>query len=64
MKVILTVEQLREALVGLNREDSVVINIHDMELQEDNYTFYVDIINLNGSGAGKHEVQLCPIKNI
>jgi hypothetical protein len=60
MEIIFNVEELREALVRLNREDRVVVNIHDDVFYEDNYGFYIDIISLGEFG---HEIQICPVQN-
>jgi hypothetical protein len=60
MELIWNVEELREALVGLNRDDQVVINIHDDVFYEDNYMFYMDVIDM---GNGRNEIQLCPVQN-
>lgn len=59
MKLVMTVDELREALVGLNRDDVVVINVHDDVLTEDNYALYVDVI---GTNSNRNEVQLCPVR--
>ncbi len=56
-----TVEQLREALVGLNRDDYVVIETIDLDTgdTDDLYPMYVDVIDL---GNGHTEVRLCQMQ--
>jgi len=56
MKTILTKRDLLKALEEYNDDDTVVIEVHDTELSEDLYPFYIDAVD---TSQGK-EIRLCP----
>jgi hypothetical protein len=62
MKIILDKKDLINALEDYNDNDVVVIEVHDMVIGEDLYTFYVDSVDLDKRGW--KEVRLCVVPNI